>query len=262
MNTTLWVCAYSIHLETECSNRHQTSRTNAHYQVHTCVQKIHTYIFSEAKKEATLQKEQNTMARLNIHIILRAKPNQNMKKTLLALCSAVVLLAAPSCTNDPCEDVNCVNGTCNDEGTCDCNERYEGTLCDEEKTPSSITITEVVVRDFPGEKPNGFQWDADDSGPDLYLEIQRDTNTFYPSNSFQDAVSGQEYTFKMDLKITEVNERHYISLYDQDDGTRFDVVFGDNLIPWEETKGKSFPESLRLSDFGVELDLLLSYQFE
>ncbi|MBT8189039.1 MAG: hypothetical protein HKN67_07335 [Saprospiraceae bacterium] len=52
-----------------------------------------------------------------------------MKKILYSCFIMLALLS--SCSKDPCEDVNCVNGDCI-EGTCNCLQGYEGLLCDTE----------------------------------------------------------------------------------------------------------------------------------
>jgi len=49
-----------------------------------------------------------------------------MKETLLSLLLLICFLGA---CNDPCDDVNCNNGQC-DEGICKCDEGYDGTFCD------------------------------------------------------------------------------------------------------------------------------------
>lgn len=57
-----------------------------------------------------------------------------MKKLLtpmLVLCMMTGLVFLTGCPKDPCETVDCgPNGTCNDNGTCDCEEGYSGEFCD------------------------------------------------------------------------------------------------------------------------------------
>ncbi len=50
-----------------------------------------------------------------------------MKRLTLFLFSSMLFLAC----NDPCKDVNCGNGTCDeDSGNCICDDWYEGTNCE------------------------------------------------------------------------------------------------------------------------------------
>lgn len=56
-----------------------------------------------------------------------------MKKlNFLLLLSSLFLGAALITSCDPCKDVDCVNGTCN-EGDCDCDEGWEAADCTTEK---------------------------------------------------------------------------------------------------------------------------------
>lgn len=51
-------------------------------------------------------------------------------KHLILLLSLLIISLFSSCSSDPCEEVICVNGAC-DDGICACEEGYTGAQCDE-----------------------------------------------------------------------------------------------------------------------------------
>ena len=102
---------------------------------------------------------------------------------------------------DPCANSQCVNGDCVN-GSCDCLEAYKGALCDEEKTPSRIIVTKMVIKNFPamdGQKT----WDdpqTDDSGaePDITIEVSDLIRSYFKAKDLttqlhEDAKQGQNY---------------------------------------------------------------------
>src|SRR5690242_19831451 len=76
---------------------------------------------------------------------------------------------------DPCSQTTCINGgTCID-GSCQCPEGYYGANCELQKTPESVRITNIVVREFNNFDPNGNAWDTSISGPlpDIYVSLYK-----------------------------------------------------------------------------------------
>ena len=49
----------------------------------------------------------------------------------LSLLFLTSIYTFQSCTSDPCKDVVCEHGNCDDEGNCICDDGYGGILCDE-----------------------------------------------------------------------------------------------------------------------------------
>lgn len=79
-----------------------------------------------------------------------------MKRNFLLFLSLALVsltLTMTSCDDDPCKDVECgANGTCFD-GVCQCNEGFEGAICDAEwaaKFLGSYNVIDVCTGENPG----------------------------------------------------------------------------------------------------------------
>lgn len=105
-----------------------------------------------------------------------------MKPTFLILMFALWTGLYTGCTPDPCNNIRCVNGSC-DDGRCDCDPFYEGTICDVEERikfygsyqgqeicPSGAVVYAVQITegDAPGEVVLS---NLRNSGLDVYATI-------------------------------------------------------------------------------------------
>lgn len=117
----------------------------------------------------------------------------------------------------------------------DCTQGYTGRKCDEQITPSSITITKVTVKSFC----NGC--DPDENYPDIYIKILNETdNVLYNGGFYQDVSSGTG-NWEWNLNITiNPNQQYKMRLYDYDAITD-DLLHSCIFSPYSSTGG--FPSS-------------------
>jgi len=124
---------------------------------------------------------------------------------IYALLVFLVLLAS-SC-KDPCKDVNCNNGNCL-EGTCLCDDGYEGVNCDKEEREKFVG-TWVGIVDcgelFPGgEATLVVMIDPDDASAVLFdLEIPI-PNVDSPLEPIKGTVSGDKIFITSDTQVIDI----------------------------------------------------------
>lgn len=183
----------------------------------------------------------------------------------------------PVAPTEPCATVKCVYGDCV-LGDCDCLEGYTGTLCDEEKTPSKIVVTKMVIKAFPG--MNGTKtWDEleddDGTGPDITLQVTDLVKTYFKARDLTtqlhpDADPGKTYDIPCSFSIlpaddsedytTELN----FTLVDQDFVDNIEDMFFMGSIKADfKDSWPSFPSVIELSSATgkLKLDLHVSYEF-
>ncbi|MBW8051197.1 MAG: hypothetical protein FVQ77_12820 [Cytophagales bacterium] len=189
------------------------------------------------------------------------------KSLFFAVLMLMGVLAFTGCSKDdpdPCDGVTCQNGgTCNG-GICGCTERYTGNLCENQKTPTSIQITKVVVTDFPDKQPSGSNWDITSCCPDIYFQILKGTTLIYDSPTYKiNAVStSAPYTFTPSSSITlsSPTSNYTIRLYDYDSTSGDEYMGGILFTPYSSTNG--FPStSVVDAGAGLSFTLHLSYTF-
>lgn len=73
---------------------------------------------------------------------------------------------------DKCDDLNCQNGGFCEDEVCKCQEGYEGDLCEIQKVPSRIILSNFTISVLPFADIIGNEWDDDGTGPDLALGFQ------------------------------------------------------------------------------------------
>lgn len=90
-----------------------------------------------------------------------------MKKLIspvLAVLALTSLLMLTGCPKDPCEDQDCgLHGTCievDEKAFCQCDEGWEGTLCDKE-IPDTTDVEDTRVRGSAGIVVQNYNWAAD-----------------------------------------------------------------------------------------------------
>lgn len=91
---------------------------------------------------------------------------------------------------DKCAGITCYNGgTCTD-GICQCPQGYGGTYCENQVTPSHMTISKITVTNF---NQNG---DPDDVLPDIYIKLKNGNTVMYNSPTYyNNATSPGNYNF-------------------------------------------------------------------
>lgn len=180
-----------------------------------------------------------------------------------------------SCKSDPCEDVSCVNGTCNDDGACLCDNGYEGTLCDQkicndencefgecvngacecdqgftgddcrdEIPPKAIRIKQIIITDF-AEDNDGAPWDQDTAAPkpDLTVEFYKEEGVelFKTLDNRAEAEKGNRYVFDVDINIGNIAVNHNIRLYDSDNNSSNDFMDQATFNMWKDVaRGSRF----------------------
>jgi hypothetical protein len=186
---------------------------------------------------------------------------------LLALTFTVPLFN--SCGN-ACEDVNCVNGKCND-GTCDCDEGWKGELCDEEKEPYSINVSKMVIEKFNA-MDGSREWDNedDDSKGDITLRVYDLQNKYFEptdlNNQLHENADGSEsLEIPCSFKLRDMRSDVTFEVVDYDYDDNFNVVF--EFIGSISTKFKDlyeeFPETITLESGtgSTRIVLHVSYSF-
>jgi len=165
-------------------------------------------------------------------------------------------------TVDPCANITCQNGGSCVNGQCSCPEGYSGAACENVVTPSRVTISKIVVTDFPAAKESGSGWDLWD-GPDLYIEIKRGTTTLYTSDEKSNANSSSYYTFTsgLPLNLNYPTSRHSIGLWDDDNFDAPDYLGGFYFTPFDADDDFPTTINMSLSTVGVKFTLYLSYTF-
>jgi len=170
-----------------------------------------------------------------------------MKNTTL-LFATLLLLVTTACTEDSVNDI-----------AEECSQGYTGYDCNEQITPSLITITKVVVQSFSSTFSDGLS-----SYPDIALKVYNNSNTYGPSATYYyDAYSWSSYNFYPNFKIYNAFENTHVVLYD------YDFLFGE--IVDEDYMGgvqgtlynsyNGFPSMVNFDYGSYEFDVHLSYQW-
>jgi len=171
----------------------------------------------------------NVFSKLNHHC-----SNEALKSIIFTL----VLLLMSSCSKD-------------------CSEGYKGTNCDEQITPSSITITRVVVQSFPSNISDGLS-----NNPDIAIKIYNNSNSYGPSNTyFEDAYYWNSYTFYPNFTMYNAFENTHIELYDYDFilGTIVDQDYMGGVQGNLYNNQNDFPTKVDFDYGSYEFDVYLSY---
>jgi hypothetical protein len=163
--------------------------------------------------------------------------------TYLILISTLWLSGCES--NNPCNDVVCINGDCIN-GQCDCYPGYSGPSCANENRPIKITLDRIELIDFPQTNPQGGGWDTDGTGPDVYLTVYSgDTKVWEAPSYVSNAINTNNYTFTPATPIT-MNSTKSMSIfvYDYENFTS-DTEMGGVITTgeiWNSfLKGNGFP---------------------
>lgn len=170
-----------------------------------------------------------------------------MKKTLFTFF--IIAFMVISCDKskediDPCAEVTCINGYC-DEGSCICDEGYKGETCSEEITPTKMTITKIKLTKFPLYN-NGSDWDTWSSYPDIYFVLTKNNNVIYTMPDYIEEADGSSYVLYTGSIVLDSPLNEYVlELYDYDSAADDDFMGGVKFVPY--SKGNNFPDQLNLA---------------
>lgn len=186
--------------------------------------------------------------------------------TLFTLFAAVSLSSCRKETPDPCEGITCVNDGVCINGTCDCPTGYSGAACQTELTPISVTITKVVVSNYPVVDGSGGSWDLS-TGGDPYIVIARGQSANYINQphyehpSYYENATGQTltYTLSAPYTITEPNSQWSILLWDHDSPDPDDFMTGLFHAPNDQAAG--FPASYILDSGVFRVEVFVTWNF-
>lgn len=192
-------------------------------------------------------------------------------KNLFTLLTVLFSLSFyTSCSNDPCDDIDCLNDGYCANGACVCPDGYDGADCSQEVVPRKITLTQIDVEGFPvmdflRSKP----WDSTGL-PDLSIHIADDkVDSFYQYPYFiPEASLVEKHSIKLDVNFTDVNDEYVIFLIDDDT----DVLISDNIYAKFDTidgilfnpylKGRGFANTVQFkSEEGTIFTLHLKYEW-
>ncbi|MFY0672654.1 MAG: hypothetical protein JXQ87_04595 [Bacteroidia bacterium] len=146
---------------------------------------------------------------------------------LIALTLSIPLIN--SCGN-ACEDVNCVNGDCN-EGICDCELGWTGDLCDEEVEPFSINVSMMTIEKFNA-MDGSREWDNedDDSKGDITLRVYDLQNKYFEPTDLnnqlhENADGSKSLEIPCSFKLRDMRSDVTFEVVDYDFDDNFNVVF-------------------------------------
>lgn len=181
-----------------------------------------------------------------------------MKRSFIVFVFALSIVTS-SCEKDPCEEVVCENGGDCISGMCDCPDNYEGAFCQDQKTPSSIGISNLRVLAFPSVTNDGGNWDWD-GGPDIYFQIYEGQTLVYDEMTFiENANSSSTNSFDFNYTLNNPTSRYTIILMDFDPLETDDMMGGIEFTPYHSLN--DFPSVLELEIPGYRMELSLSYNF-
>ena len=159
-------------------------------------------------------------------------------------------------TSTPCVPITCLNGGISKPDCgCSCPTGYTGANCGTQVTPTKISISKVVISNFPALKSDGSTWDWNplnslNNNPDIYLVFINSSSTYFNTvaNKFDDAVAGTQYTytFSTPVQITNVTELENITLYNWNTSGNDDQMGTITFTPYSSTN--NFPSVITETD--------------
>jgi len=157
---------------------------------------------------------------------------------------------------DPCEGVVCANGGTCEQGDCKCPEGFGGEECRDEKTPRTIKVKSISVKEYPLQTSSGEAWDVFSSFPDMYLAVSNNNNVITSTN-VRDEVGGETVGYGEGLPVGLNNPtvEYTIAAYDFDSSSDDDFMGGVRFTPYQEGRGFPNPIIVEAGDFKFELSV-------
>lgn len=180
---------------------------------------------------------------------------------MITLMTVFVYCSKDENSLSPCDVVLCDNGGTCLNGACICSTGFEGEFCQNQITPSKISLDKITVHEFP-QSNNGVPWDPN-TGPDLWIALVHDAKEILQWGEIKyNASHDSIYVFNVpEFVFDKINEEHRIIINDVDGGPQgFVGMAGVSFTPYSDTN--NFPSSIQLSndkEFVVELSLKYSW---
>jgi len=113
------------------------------------------------------------------------------------LCNCPDGYAGGNCQIDLCGTVNCQNGGICVNGDCECLIGFSGTNCQVELDPPiGFSIDEIILHDFPEFRLNGDCWDDGTCFPDISFEFWQNNDIIFTTETESNCrVSEGPYTY-------------------------------------------------------------------
>lgn len=163
--------------------------------------------------------------------------------------------SGPNCENyDPCYNITCLNGGTCANGSCNCPIGYGGSDCGIALPLKSVTITRIIVNNFPALKTIGqvrYTWDPGTTSskyPDIYININAgSTSNTARTSAVYNNIKSPPQTYTIGGVILRNPYSYYtIGLYD-DDGV-FDSPDFIGAIRFIPANYKSYPPEISLAN--------------
>lgn len=182
-----------------------------------------------------------------------------MRKLLPIILLFVFVISCKD--EDPCDGITCMNDGVCINGQCDCPENYEGADCSDQKTPSKMFITKIVITKFPATEGDGGGWDLSD-GPDIFPYLYQGNTLIWESpNMAENADPSKEYEVTLATPIAiSATAQYNIGLSDYDGIDAADFMGGVTFVPYSDTNG--FPEERVLDPDGGSVAFKISLRYE
>lgn len=220
--------------------------------------------------------------------------NSSTKSLLHLFIFASLFLALNGCTpDDPCKDVYCLNGGACDKGSCKCPPGYSGLHC-ETFNPcynvtclnggicvggncncptgytgsncgialplKSVTITKIVVNNYPTSHTigaGGIPWDPSSTSnryPDIYININPGTSSIpVQSSAIYYDVNSVPQTYPITpVTLNNPSNDYSIGLYDDDFPSADEFMGGLYFKPTDHKAG--YPNTIQISNSNARLD--------
>lgn len=178
-------------------------------------------------------------------------------------CNCPDGFTGPNCgtivNNDPCQGIVCLNGGTCANGLCNCPTGYTGSDCSISIPLSSITITKIVISNYPMTTSGGAGWDLD-GGPDVFLTFAQGTYCATASGtSTINNATGATLTYNTQVSLNIPNSNYSICLYDDDLTSGNDYMAGVNFNPFDFKNG--YPSSFVLQTADLTMRVYVTWNF-
>lgn len=143
---------------------------------------------------------------------------------------------------------------CSSDDSGDCPQGLTGSNCNTKITPSKMTITKIVIKNYPLLKESFEFWDTgedtSESEPDILVALSFGNETLYNNEYALDA-DGSEISFTINppLELADIDEDIVgIAILDYDGTIENSEVMAGGLFQLYSSQGTDFPSVITLTD--------------